>query len=123
MDTTPQDHIKLRQTLERLLDCPTAETLEELRSLAAAYQTSWIERRAGVAPKAEATAVRSSRKPPQISADDRAVLVKLAKGWRATPADVPRWVWLEDRELVRMETAPDGAEILALTDLGRIAAN
>jgi hypothetical protein len=50
------------------------------------------------------------------------VLVKLAQGWTATAADAPRWAFLENRELIRMEPGPDGEEILVLTDLGRAAA-
>lgn len=123
MDTNQQEIIKLRQALERFMDCPAADRLEELRVLAVAYQTLWIEQRAGAAPQSAATKVAASKKaPPSVPEADRAVLVKLAQGALLAAADVPRWVWLEDRELIRMAPGPDGREILTLTDLGRAAA-
>lgn len=123
MDTTQHDRIALRQALERFLDCPTAENQQQVATLTAAYQTRWINERAG-APAAAATAkpAPALKTPPRLAEADRAVLVKLADGWVATAADAPRWAWFEDRELIRMEPGPDGEEILALTDLGRAAA-
>ncbi|HRJ62506.1 MAG TPA: hypothetical protein PKZ97_11750, partial [Azospirillaceae bacterium] len=58
METAQHDRIALRQALERFLDCPTADNLTQVQSLAAAYQTKWIAERAGVAP-AVAAAVKA----------------------------------------------------------------
>lgn len=122
METAQHDRIALRQTLERFLDCPTAENLTQIQSLAAAYQTKWISERAGVAPPAAAVKAPPPKAPPRLAESDREVLVRLTQGWTATAADAPRWAFLENRELIRMEPGPDGEEILVLTDLGRAAA-
>jgi hypothetical protein len=122
MDTTQHDRIALRQALERFLDCPTAENQQQVATLTAAYQTLWINERAGAPAAAPAKPTQMLKAPPRLAEADRAVLVKLADGWVATAADAPRWAWFEDRELIRMEPGPDGEEILVLTDLGRAAA-
>lgn len=122
MENAQHDRIALRQTLERFLDCPTAENLTQIQSLAAAYQTKWIFERAGVAAPVAAVKASPSKAPPRLAESDREVLVKLTQGWTATAADAPRWAFLENRELIRMEPGPDGEEILVLTDLGRAAA-
>lgn len=122
METAQHDRIALRQTLERFLDCPTAENLTQIQSLAAAYQTKWVSERAGVAPPVAAVKTPPPKAPPRLAESDREVLVKLTQGWKATAADAPRWAFLENRELIRMEPGPDGEELLVLTDLGRAAA-
>lgn len=122
MDTTQHDRIALRQTLERFMDCPTAEHGEQLRAQCAAWQSAWITARAGVAAPAPAKQPLAVKAPPRLGEAERAILVKIANGWRATAADAPRWAWLEDRELIRMEAGPDGVEYLELTELGRAAA-
>lgn len=123
METAQHDRIALRQALERFLDCPTSDNVTHVQSLAAAYQTKWISERAGVAaPAAAAVKAPTPKAPPRLAESDREVLVKLAQGWTATAADAPRWAFLENRELIRMEPGPDGEEILVLTDLGRAAA-
>lgn len=122
METAQHDRIALRQALERFLDCPTADNLTQLQSLAAVYPTKWISERAGVAPPVAAAKASTPKAPPRLTESDRELLVKLAQGWTATAADAPRWAFLENRELIRMEPGPDGEEILVLTDLGRAAA-
>ncbi|MBV5336321.1 hypothetical protein JZU48_04935, partial [bacterium] len=68
-----------------------------------------------------AEAMESAREMGAPALADRAVLAKIADGWRAAAVDVPRWAWFEDRELIRMEPGADGVEILVLTDLGLAA--
>lgn len=124
---TPPAHqaerAKLTEQVERFLDCPTAENLAAIQSLATAYQSRWISGHAGTAA-AGPTATTGDKRIPKIAFADRTVLQRLAEGWMATPADVPRWCWFEDRDLIRLEPHPQNpeTEILVLTDLGRSAA-
>lgn len=118
----------LRQTLERYFDCPTAETAGEIATLLSAYQNRWIAERAGSgATTSIATtkpAAETGKRLPRVSHDEQVVLKKLAEGWPATTADVPRWSWFENRELVALAPHPDGgdAEILVITPLGQAVA-
>ena len=122
METAQHDRIALRQALERFLDCPTADIRAKIQSFAPAYHANGIAERAGVAPPAAAVKPPPAKAPPRLAESDREVLVKLAHGWTATAANAPRWAFLENRELIRMEPGPDGEDILVLTDLGRAAA-
>ena len=55
-----------------------------------------------------------------IASADLEVLKRLADGWPGTTAEVARWAWFENRELVALETNPagEGPEMLRLTPLG-----
>lgn len=121
----------LHTQLDAYLACPTAPALEELRTALAAYQTEWIRGHAGVsaaapgptaaaapAPAPRPAAVAKPRFP--IAAADLEVLGRIADGWAATTAEVPRWAWFENRELVTLEPDPAGAgpELLRLAPLG-----
>jgi hypothetical protein len=112
----------LRTLLDRYLACPTAPALDELEDALRGYQTEWIRTRAGAdAPPADAPAKAAVPKARfKITDADRAVLERLADGWAPTTAEVPRWAWFEDRELVRLEPDPGagGREILRLTEEG-----
>lgn len=114
----------LRALLETYLRCPVQPVLAELEQGLRAYQTEWIRARAGDAapPLAEpATAATPKAKPKfKVDTPERAVLERIAGGWVPTTAEVPRWAWLEDRELVRLEPNPAGAgpEVLRLADEG-----
>lgn len=112
----------LRTLLDRYLACPTSPALDELEHALRGYQTEWIRNRAGAdAPPADAPAKASVPKARfKITDGDRAVLERLADGWAPTTADVPRWAWFEDRELVQLVPDPggEGREILRLTAEG-----
>lgn len=112
----------LRTLFERYLTCPTTPDLDELEQALRGYQTDWIRTRAGAgAPPAATTGKTTPVKPRfKISDTDRAVLERLADGWVPTMAEVPRWAWFEDRELVRLEPDPGDSDrsILRLTDEG-----
>lgn len=112
----------LRTLLDRYVDCPTASALEELEQALRAYQTAWIRSRAGVdAPPPDVAAKAAPTKPRfKVSDADRAVLERLADGWAPTMAEVPRWAWFEDRELVQLvpDPADPGRQILRLTEDG-----
>ncbi|MBV5336320.1 hypothetical protein JZU48_04930, partial [bacterium] len=74
MDTTQHDRIALRQLLERFLDQPTAENHEQLRVRSLAYQTCWIDERAGIAAAPPAKESARIKAPPRLGDADRAVL-------------------------------------------------
>lgn len=103
----------LRALLDGYLRCPTEPALRELEAALRVYQTEWIGRHAG-----QPTAVAASAPPPpptpvpkprfKLDSDQRAVLERLAAGWEATTADLPRWAWFEDRELIRLDPDPSG---------------
>lgn len=127
---TTLPNTNLHAQLDAYLACPTASALEELRTALTAYQTEWIRGHAGVsaaaapspaaepAPVPRPAAVAKPRFP--IAAADLEVLGRIADGWAATTADVPRWAWFENRELVTLEPDPAGAgpELLRLAPLG-----
>lgn len=112
----------LRTLFDRYLACPTAPALDELELALRGYQTDWIRARAGLEAAAAAPAGKPAPPKPRfkIADGDRAVLERLADGWAPTVADVPRWAWFEDRELVRLEpdTADQGRSVLRLTEEG-----
>ncbi len=112
----------LRALLETYLRCPEQPVLTELEQGLRTYQTEWIRARAGGdAPPAAAPAKTAVPKAKfKVDGPDRAVLERIAEGWVPTTAEVPRWAWLEDRELVRLESNPAGAgpEVLRMADEG-----
>ena len=122
MSQTPDPKQALRALLDGFLGCPTDPALTELDQALRAYQTEWIRARAG----ADAPPVREASKPtrakPQfpIASADLEVLQKIADGWAATTAEVRRWAWMEDRELVALVPNPAGTgpELLRLTPSG-----
>lgn len=132
-----------KTTLHALLDaylrCPAEAARTELEQALRGYQTDWIRARAGddapplpapattpaPAPAAPAArpAVPRSRFP--IASADLEVLKRLADGWPGTTAEVARWAWFENRELVTLVPGPaipdapgEGPERLQLTPLG-----
>lgn len=123
-DPLKGSHDALRALLDTYARCPTQPTLTELHQALAAYQTDWIRVRAGeeVAPPPPAPVKAAASIKPKfpVGAAERAVLEKLADGWTATTADVPRWVWFEDRELVTLAPNPtgEGPEVLRLAPEG-----
>ncbi len=116
----------LHALLDRYLRCPSEPLRAGLEQALSAYQTGWIHARAGQdAPPAHPPAAASTgRVPPKpkfpIAAADLAVLERMAGGWVPTAAEVPRWAWFENRELVTMEPNPAGSgpEVLRLTPAG-----
>lgn len=126
--TTPATPDALRALLESYLRCPLEQARAELEQATRAYQTDWIRARAdGDAPPLAAPppAPRPAVRPKfPIAAADVTVLQKLADGWTATTAEVSRWAWFEDRELVTLEPNPAGSgpELLRLTPSGWAAA-
>lgn len=120
MNKPPNAQDALRALFETYLRCPVQPVLSELEQGLRAWQTEWIRARAGAdAPAPGATAARPRARFP-VSAAERAVLERLAEGWRATTAEVPRWAWFEDRELVTLHPNPAGTgpEVLRLTPAG-----
>lgn len=115
----------LRTLFDRYLACPTAPALDELEQALRGYQTEWIRIHAGAGtPPATPSGKPSPAKPRfKIADGDRAVLERLADGWAPTMAEVPRWAWFEDRELVRLEPDPTDAarSILRLSEEGWLA--
>lgn len=112
----------LRALLETYVRCPIEPVRAELEQGLRAYQTDWIRARAGEdapAPKAPAKAAPAKPKFP-IAAADLEVLTRMAEGWVPTTADVPRWAWFENRELVILEPNPAGSgpEIMTLAPTG-----
>lgn len=120
--TAPSD--ALRALLETYLRCPVQPVLTELEQGLRAYQTEWIRARAGsdAPPLAEPAKAAMPKTKARFKVDgaERAVLERLAEGWVPTTAEVPRWAWLEDRELVTLEPNPAGSgpEILRIADEG-----
>lgn len=119
----------LRALLETYLRCPVEEARTGLEQALRAYQTDWIRARAGAdapPPPAPAASVRPPVAKPKfpIAAADLEVLKRLADGWAASTAEVARWAWFENRELVTLEPSPagDGPELLRLTPAGWAAA-
>ncbi len=120
-DAKPPAPEALRALLDSFLRCPVQPTLEELTAGLHAHQTAWIRGRGadGAAPSRP----QGPRPRHRLSADERAVLERLAAGERLTTADVARWAWFENRELVALAPDPAGGpDILTLTDDGRAAA-
>ncbi|MFD1626116.1 hypothetical protein [Azospirillum griseum] len=119
----------LRALLDAYLRCPLDSARAALEQGLRAYQDGWIRARAGAdapppvaaAPAATpATAAKPARPKFPIAAADLATLGKIADGWAATTADVSRWAWFEDRELVTLDPNPAGSgpEVLRLTATG-----
>lgn len=125
-----------KNTLHALLDaylrCPVDAARSELEQALRSYQTDWIRAQAGAdAPplqatgagaEAPATARKAIMPKPRfpIASADLEVLKRLADGWPGTTADVTRWAWFENRELVALDPNPagEGPEMLRLTQLG-----
>jgi len=126
--TTPATPDALRALLESYLRCPLEQARAALEEATRAYQADWIRARAGAdappVPTPSAPARPAARPKFPIAAADVATLQKLADGWTATTADVSRWAWFEDRELVTLEPNPAGSgpELLRLTPAGWAAA-
>lgn len=119
----------LRALLDSYLRCPVEAGRLELEQGLRAYQTDWIRARAG----ADALPVQAPEAPPRaavprpkfpIASADVEVLKRLAEGWAGTTAEVSRWAWFENRELVTLEPDPSGSgpERLRLTPAGWAAA-
>lgn len=116
---------RLHALLDAYLRCPVEAARTELEQALRGYQTDWIRTRAGAdappLPVAAAPAAKPVAKPRfPIAAADIDVLKRLADGWTGTTADVTRWAWFENRELVSLEPNPagEGPELLRLTPLG-----
>lgn len=122
--STPAD---LKSLLDRYLGCPDDDLRGELERALAAYQTGWIRERAGVPALSSTEEVKAAPRPKSpkfpISAADLDTLRRISNGWVPTTAEVPRWAWLENRELVTLEPNPtgDGSEILVLAPNGQAA--
>ncbi|MBP2231968.1 hypothetical protein J2847_005293 [Azospirillum agricola] len=119
----------LRALLDTYLRCPVEAARAELDSALGAYQTDWIRARAGAdAPPLPAAGPPARPAAPRpkfpIAAADLDVLRRLADGWAGTTAEVSRWAWFENRELVTLEPNPagEGPETLRLTPAGWAAA-
>lgn len=130
--TLVTDMTDATNTLHALLDaylrCPVEAARTELEQALRSYQTEWIRARAGVdAPPPPAAAPAAPAAKPvvakprfPIASADLDVLKRLADGWPGTTADVARWAWFENRELVTLDPNPagEGPEVLRLTPLG-----
>ena len=112
----------LHALLDRCLRCPDTASLTELEQALRAYQTDWIRARAGADAPALATPQPAAALRPKfpVMSADADVLKRLADGWAGTTAEVPRWAWFENRELVTLEPNPAGSgpELLRLTPAG-----
>lgn len=121
----------LHALLDAYLRCPVDSVRTELEQALRSYQTDWIRARAGAdaPPQAKAKAeeapapVKKAIVPKPrfpIASADLEVLKRLADGWPGTTADVARWAWFENRELVTLDPNPagEGPEMLRLTPLG-----
>ncbi|TWA82512.1 hypothetical protein FBZ83_107200 [Azospirillum brasilense] len=125
-ETPPPSAESLHALLDRYLRCPSEPLRGELNAALTAFQTAWIHARAGqdaptAPPPTPAAPKRAPAKPKfPIAAADLAVLEKMAEGWVPTAAEVPRWVWFENRELVTMEPNPAGSgpEVMRLAPAG-----
>ncbi|MBY6263866.1 hypothetical protein EI613_18370 [Azospirillum sp. 412522] len=119
----------LHALLDAYLRCPVEAARTELEQALRGYQTDWIRARAGAdapplpaAAPAPAPAPKPAVAKPRfpIASADIEVLKRLADGWPGTTAEVTRWAWFENRELVTLEPNPAGAgpEVLRLAPLG-----
>ncbi|WP_376965637.1 hypothetical protein ABNQ39_29525 [Azospirillum sp. A26] len=118
----------LHALLDAYLRCPVEAARTELEQALRGYQTDWIRARAGAdaPPQPVAATPTPAAKPAvakprfPIAAADLDVLKRLADGWTGTTADVTRWAWFENRELVTLDPNPagEGPEVLRLTPLG-----
>ncbi|WP_448203043.1 hypothetical protein [Azospirillum sp. sgz302134] len=126
MTTTPATDA-LRALLDSYLRCPTEPARAELEQSLRAYQTEWIRARAGADAPPLAAPAKNAAKPAApakpkfpIASADLDVLERMADGWVPTTAEVPRWVWFENRELVTLEANPTGTgpEVMRLTPSG-----
>ncbi|MGA1858394.1 hypothetical protein VH569_20600 [Azospirillum sp. 11R-A] len=118
----------LHALLDAYLRCPVEAARTELEQALRGYQTDWIRARAGAdaPPLPVAAAPAPAAKPAvakprfPIAAADLEVLKRLADGWTGTTAEVSRWAWFENRELVALDPNPagEGPEVLRLTPLG-----
>jgi len=113
----------LRALLDTYLRCPVEPVRAELEQALRAYQTDWIRARAGAdAPPVKEPSAKSTPPKPKfpIAASDLDVLKRMADGWEPTTADVPRWAWFENRELVTLEPNPAGSgpEVMRLAPNG-----
>ncbi len=113
----------LRALLDTYLRCPVDAARTELEQALRLYQTEWIRARAGAdAPAPQPLPARPTVARPKfpIASADLDVLRRLAEGWAGTTAEVSRWAWFENRELVTLEPNPTegGAELLRLTPSG-----
>ena len=117
----------LRTLLDGFLRCPTEPARVELEQALRAYQTDWIRARAGAdappaAKPAAAEPAKAALKKPKfpIAAADLEVLARMADGWVPAIAEVPRWAWFENRELVTLEPNPAGSgpEVMRLSPMG-----
>lgn len=123
MTTQTPTAASLRTLLDSYLRCPTEPARAELDQALRAYQTDWIRARAGAdAPPLKDPAARPAQARPKfpIAAADLDVLTRMADGWEPTTADVPRWAWFENRELVTLEPNPAGSgpEVMRLAPNG-----
>lgn len=123
MTTQTPTAASLRTLLDSYLRCPTEPARAELDQVLRAYQTDWIRARAGAdAPPLKDPAPRPAQGRPKfpIAAADLDVLTRMADGWEPTTADVPRWAWFENRELVTLEPNPAGSgpEVMRLAPNG-----
>ncbi|PWC33208.1 hypothetical protein [Azospirillum sp. TSO35-2] len=124
----PKD--RLYALLDTYTRCPVEATRTELEQSLRAYQTDWIRAHAGqpapppppVENPAPAPAARPRVAGPKfpIAAADLEMLKRLADGWPGTTAEVTRWAWFENRELVTLDPNPagEGPELLRLSPLG-----
>ncbi|MGF7174205.1 hypothetical protein [Azospirillum doebereinerae] len=119
----------LRALLDSYLRCPAEPARAELEQALRGYQTDWIRAHAGAdAPPLPVPAAASARPPARpkfpIASADLEVLKRLAEGWAGSTAEVSRWAWFENRELVTLEPNPAGSgpELLRLTPSGWLAA-
>ncbi|MBP2310950.1 hypothetical protein [Azospirillum soli] len=123
MTTQTPTAASLRALLDTYLRCPTEPARGELDQALCAYQTDWICARAGAdAPPPKDPAAKPAQARPKfpIAAADLDVLKRMADGWEPTTADVPRWAWFENRELVTLEPNPAGSgpEVMRLAPNG-----
>lgn len=100
----------LHALLDAYLRCPVEAARTELELALRGYQTDWIRARAGAdAPPLPVAAPAPAAKPAvakprfPIAAADLDVLKRLADGWTGTTAEVARWAWFENRELVALD--------------------
>ncbi|WP_051340600.1 hypothetical protein [Azospirillum halopraeferens] len=112
----------LRALLDTYLRCPAEPVLNDLQQALRTYQTEWIRARAGADAPAPAEPAKAGvpKARFKVTGEDRAVLERLAEGWEPTTAEVRRWAWFEDRELVRLMPNPAGTgpEVLRLAPGG-----